>query len=170
MPTQKFVPGIPMTKAQPSVTGSHQPRFLWSPTRNDLVTTRFMRNRILFSTLAHDLLPRLRKQKGGPLRLLFWACSIGCEPYTMKFLLGPDSADEIIGIDRDAEAIQVARLGIYHPDTWTVFFAGQRKLLTEVEIKELFEPASDGSSNSFQVAGNYRRHVSFLTGDFYFPP
>src|SRR5580658_5246916 len=120
-----------MIKAQPYVMGlngsthslgMHQPRFLWSPTRNDLVTTRFMRNRILFSTLAWDLLPRIRKQKNGPLRLLFWGCSIGCEPYTMKYLLGHDSTDEIIGIDQDAEAVRQARLGIYHPDTWTMFF------------------------------------------------
>ncbi len=156
-----------MTKAQSPITGSHQPRFLWSPSRNDLVTTRFMRNRVLFSTLAHDLLPQLRKQKNGPLKLLFWGCSIGCEPYTLKYLLGPDSTDEIIGIDRDAEAIQQARLGIYPPETWTVFFDGQKKLLTDAEIKELFEPASNSSPNSFQVTANYRRHVSFLTGDLF---
>src|SRR5580658_7692708 len=114
-----------MIKSQPSVIGSHQPRFLWSLTRNELVTTKFMRNHILFSTLARDLLPRLRKQKNGPLRLLFWACSIGCEPYTLKYLLGRDSTDEIVGIDRDAEAIRQARLGIYHPDMWKMFSDGK---------------------------------------------
>jgi chemotaxis methyl-accepting protein methylase len=126
-----------------------------------------MRNRILFSTLAGDLLPRLRKQKNGPLKLLFWGCSIGCEPYTLKYLLGRDSTDEIIGIDQDAGAIQQARLGIYHPDTWTVFFDGHKSLMTEAEIKELFVPASNGSANSFQVAADYRRNVSFLTGDLF---
>ncbi|HTR40267.1 MAG TPA: glycosyltransferase [Pseudomonadales bacterium] len=156
-----------MPKAQPSAIGSHKPKFLWSPSRNDLVTTRFMRNRILFSTLARELLPQLRKQKNAPLKLLFWACSTGCEPYTLKYLLGPDSKDEIIGIDQDAEAIRQARLGIYHPDTWTVFFDGQKKLLTDIEVKELFQPAPDGSANLFQVTADYRRNVSFLTGDLF---
>jgi glycosyltransferase involved in cell wall biosynthesis/ADP-heptose:LPS heptosyltransferase/chemotaxis methyl-accepting protein methylase len=126
-----------------------------------------MRNRILFSTLARDLLPRLRKQKNGPLRLLFWACSIGCEPYTLKYLLGSDSTDEIVGIDRDAEAIRQARLGIYHPDMWKMFSEGNKELMAEAEIKELFEPASDGSANSFQIARDYRRNVSFMTGDLF---
>jgi FkbM family methyltransferase len=164
-----------MINSQPSVTGlddrppsleNHRPEFLWNLTRNELVTTKFMRNRVLFSTLAQDLLPRLRKQKGSPLRLLFWACSIGCEPYTLKFLLGPDSTDEIIGIDQDAEAIRQARLGIYHPDTWTMF-VGQKNLLTETEINQLFEPISDPASKSYKIAEPYRKKISFLTGNLF---
>jgi chemotaxis methyl-accepting protein methylase len=126
-----------------------------------------MRNRVLFSTLAEDLLPRLRKQKGGPLRLLFWGCSLGCEPYTMKFLLGPGSTDEIIGIDQDADAIRQAHLGIYNPGSWTMFFDGQKKLLTESEINQLFEPVPEASPESFQVTKPYRQNVSFLTGDLF---
>ena len=157
-----------MTKTQPSVPSLHQPKFLWNPTRTELVTTRFMRNRILFSTLAGDLLPRLRKQKNGPLKLLFWGCSIGCEPYTHKYLLGRQSTAENKGIDQDARAIHQARLGIAHHDTWTVYFDGHKSLMTMVSgNKELFVPASNGSANSFQVAADYRRNVSFLTGDLF---
>jgi len=154
----------------PSVIGpdaAHQPEFLWNPTQTELITTKFMRNRVLFSALVQDWLPRLRKQKGGPLRLLFWACSTGCEPYTMKFLLGPDSTDEIIGIDQDKDAIRQARLGVYHPDSWTMFFDEQKTLLDQGEVARWFEPAAAGSLKSFSVAQAYRRNISFLTGDLF---
>lgn len=143
----------------------HSPEFLWSPTRNELITTKFMRNRLLFTTLAHEILPRLRKEKGRPLRILFWACSTGAEPYTLKFLLGADSQDEIVGIDFDAGAIEQARSATYHPDTWTMFFDGTKKLLTDAEVDEFFEPAKAKPTRT--VAAKYRKKVRFLTGDLF---
>ncbi len=143
----------------------HRPEFLWSPTRTELITTKFMRNRVLFTTLAHQMLPRLRKEKNRPLRLLFWACSTGAEPYTLKFLLGPDSQDEIVGIDFDAGAIKQAQSAAYHPDTWTMFFDGQKKLLTEAEVNEFFEPAMAEPTRT--VAAKYRKNVHFMTGDLF---
>ena len=150
-----------------TTSNTRRPEFLWNPTRDELVTTKFMRNRVLFSTLAQDVLSRLRNEKNRPLRLLFWGCSIGCEPFTLKLLLGPDSKDEIIGIDQDPDAIRQACLGIYHPDSWTMFFDRQRTLLTESEVNRLFEPVKNGASQSFRVAECYRQNISFLTGDLF---
>ncbi len=144
----------------------HRPEFLWSPTRIELITTKFMRNRLLFSTLANDILPCLRQEKKRPLRLLFWACSTGAEPYTLKYLLGPNSTDEIVGIDFDAGAIEQAQAGVYSPETWTMFFDGRKNLLTENEVSVLFEPALD-QPNSFRITAPYRKNVSFLTGDLF---
>src|SRR5437868_1042207 len=98
------------TPASRTTLPPHTPVFLWQPTQAELTTTRFMRNRTLFETLAKTVLPMLRAKRGGPLKILFWACSTGCEPYTLKLLLGRDCADEITGIDFEASAIERARL------------------------------------------------------------
>jgi|GEM_PF-1671259 len=145
---------------------AHRPEFLWSPTRNELITTKFMRNRVLFSTLADRLLPELRKQKGGPLKILFWACSIGCEPYTMKFLLGPASMDEIVGVDCDAEAVRQANQAVYHPGNWTLFFDEQKSLLTPEEVSRLFERLSS-AEDEFRVTKPYRENLSFQMVDLF---
>jgi chemotaxis methyl-accepting protein methylase/predicted O-methyltransferase YrrM len=148
-------------------TATHKPEFLWNPTRNELITTKFMRNRVLFSTLADRLLPELRKQKGGPLKILFWACSTGCEPYTLKFLLGPSSTDEIVGIDFDAEAIRHANQAIYNPSNWTLFFDEQKNLLNPDEIHRLFDHPDASAQEEFRVAAAYRDNISFLAGDLF---
>ena len=117
-------------------------------------------------TLVNDLLPEIREAKGGPLKMLFWACSLGCEPYTIKFLLGPDSVDEIIGIDRDANAIQHARAGVYKSDTWEMFFEEKKSLLTPDELNSYFEPIP-GITGSLRIAEPYRKNISFMTGDLF---
>ena len=143
----------------------HSIEFLWSLTRAECITTKFMRNRVLFTTLAHDILPRLRKEKNRPLRMLFWACSTGAEIYTLKFLIEAGSQDEIVGIDLDAGAIKQAQSATYHPDTWTMFFGEQKTLLTESEVNEFFEPATSETTRT--VAAKYRNRVQFLTGDLF---
>jgi glycosyltransferase involved in cell wall biosynthesis/ADP-heptose:LPS heptosyltransferase/chemotaxis methyl-accepting protein methylase len=156
------------TPAPATTLPPHSPAFLWQPTQAELTTTRFMRNRALFETLANSVLPKLRSEQNRPLKILFWACSIGCEPYTLKLLLGPDSTDEITGIDFDASAIERARLGIYDSDTWTDFSNGQ-PLLTAQEHGDLFEPAHGvpASAGPSRVRDIYRKNVIFLAEDLF---
>jgi ADP-heptose:LPS heptosyltransferase/glycosyltransferase involved in cell wall biosynthesis/chemotaxis methyl-accepting protein methylase/Tfp pilus assembly protein PilF len=162
-----------MTTTKPARRASlpaHIPAFLWQPTQAELTTTRFMRNRTLFETLAKTVLPKLRSEQNRPLKILFWACSTGCEPYTLKLLLGPDCADEITGIDFDASAIECARLGVYSSDTWTDFSSGQL-LLTAQERNELFEPVPaqgvPASAGPARVRDIYRNNMTFLCGDLF---
>jgi chemotaxis methyl-accepting protein methylase len=155
----------PSAAASP-LLGTHKPQFLWNLTRTELVTTRFMRNRVLFSMLADTILPLRRAQKGRPLKILFWACSTGCEPYTLKFLLGPGSTDEIVGIDQDASAVRKARAGVYQPDSWRGFFTDEM-LLTEHEVRQLFDRGPSGTPRVARVAELHRRNVTFLTGNLF---
>jgi chemotaxis methyl-accepting protein methylase len=145
---------------------THEPQFLWQPTRQELLTTRFMRNRLLFTTLAKTLLPTLRTKKQAPLTILFWACSIGCEPYTLRFLLDPDCEDEIIGVDVDSVAIDQARRAVYQLESTTSF--EHESLLTQAEFAALFEPAEDIAPGTLRIAAPYTRKVSFHVGDLFF--
>jgi chemotaxis methyl-accepting protein methylase len=139
---------------------------LWQPTRVELITTRFMRNRVLFEDLAHVIVPKLREKKGGGgLRILFAACSTGCEPYTFRFLLGPDTRDEIVAVDLDEAAIETAKKGIYDSGCWTEFGSSAPDLLTGTELQAYFEPPI--SNGSRQVKESYRRGIDFFAVDLF---
>ncbi len=123
-----------------------------------------MRNRVFFATLADIVLPSLRAAKGAPLDILFWACSTGCEPFSLKLMLGADCPDRITGIDFDTQAIEAARVGVYRPETWTFFYTENRDLLSPEERAALFEPAGN---DAVRVRNEWRKNVSFLSGDLF---
>lgn len=145
---------------------SHTPQLLWEPTQRELTTTVFMRNRLLFTTLAREIVPALREKKGKNLNILFLACSSGCEPYSLKFLLGPGAKDEIVGIDIDASAIQRARSGIYPPEMLSGF-ESQNPLLTGEERSLYFEPTVDPRTGALTIKDEYQSHMSFLKDDLF---
>jgi chemotaxis protein methyltransferase CheR len=89
----------------------------------DVITikeTYFFREVDQIKTLVNELLPELRKQKGGePIKIWSAGCATGEEPYTIAMLclekgyhLGP-SRVEIFANDISQEAIQKAKKGIY---------------------------------------------------------
>lgn len=84
----------------------------------DLLTTHetyFFREPQHFDLLGRDLIARARP--GNPFRVWSAACSTGEEAYSIAMVLmdclGPDAAWEVIGTDIAAEAVNVARAGVY---------------------------------------------------------
>jgi chemotaxis protein methyltransferase CheR len=89
----------------------------------DVITikeTYFFREIDQIKALVNELIPELRKQKGGePIKIWSAGCATGEEPYTIAMLcmekgyhLGP-SRVEIFANDISQEAIQKAKKGIY---------------------------------------------------------
>jgi predicted O-methyltransferase YrrM len=133
-------------------------QWLWSPTEEELLTTRFMRNRALFETLAGEVIPRLRQRKQAPLRILFWAASTGCEAYTLRLLLRSGD-DEIHAADISEKATHLARLGQYEPWSWHSLLAPDKSLLTPEEVDRLFDEGV--------VRSEYRQGVRFVVADLF---
>jgi chemotaxis methyl-accepting protein methylase len=101
------------------------------------------------------------------LNILFWACSSGCEPYTLKFLIGSEADDKITGIDQDVTAIKKARAAVYRAGSFEGFFGEKKRLLSEEEIAQLFESAPDNGSTALRVSAPYRKNTTFLTGNLF---
>jgi len=145
--------------------------WLWSPSEDQLLTTRFMRNRALFENLACDLLPELRAQRRRPLRVLVWACSTGAEVYTLRLLCPPDLVAEVWGADVNPTALDEAARGVYASEAFHSLLDGERSLLTAAEVEALFErwTGAEGATR-FGVRAEHRRGVRFVVADLFAPP
>lgn len=144
------------------------PRWLWSPTEDQILTTRFMRNRPLFETLWTGVLPALRARTGRPLRVLVWACSTGAEVYTLRSSCAPDMVAEVWGADVNEGAIGEACRGLYRADRWHSLLDAERPLLTEDEVTALFEPLVDADGDTrYSVRPAHRRGVRFVVADLF---
>lgn len=119
--------------------------------------TWFFRNRSFFELLQRHVLAAL--PAGHPLapaRILSAGCATGEEAYSIALLLaaraeGPQV--RVLGLDLDAEAIAVARKGVY---------AHERvRLVPSGLARRFLEPLGDGR---VRVVPQAARHVGFLVG------
>ncbi|MEZ5964212.1 MAG: CheR family methyltransferase [Planctomycetota bacterium] len=143
-------------------------QWLWTPHGDQLLTTRFMRNRTLFAALAHELLPRLRERAGRPLKVLVWACASGAEAYTLRAVCPRDLVGEVWGADIHADSIAEAQRGVYTAGCWQALLDPEQPLLRADEIEAMFvlEVGGDGDTR-YRVRDELREGARFVVADLF---
>lgn len=130
--------------------------------------TDFFRDRRAFEALEKLALDPLiaRADEGSEIRIWVPGCASGEEAYSLAILMlekidksGKDLDLKIFATDVDAEAIRVARSGIYP--------AGVINELPETYIHKYFKAVDD---NHFRVHTHLREKISFATQNVYTDP
>ncbi len=106
--------------------------------------TYFFREEHQFRCLSTSLLPEIvaRKRRGQPIRIWSIPCSTGEEPYSIAIWLLENWPEvdlhdiEILGSDIDADALRIAREGVYGP-------RALMRLSPDI-LARYFEPLGDG--------------------------
>lgn len=78
--------------------------------------SEFYRNPLQWKTLEQEIIPKLLKKPGRPLKIWSAACSTGDEPYSLAMVLSelmPTNQFEIIATDLDNEVLSKAKKGYY---------------------------------------------------------
>lgn len=117
--------------------------------------SRFYRDRGIFDSLLHEILPNLT---GNPVRIWCAGCASGEEPYTVRLLwdlgLSPKNRQlSIIATDSDPKMLERARRGVYA--------SGTLKDLPADWISRAFEPQGD----EFRLKDRHRQNIEFLIQD-----
>jgi chemotaxis methyl-accepting protein methylase len=100
--------------------------------------TLFLRNRP-----SLELMRRLieRRARGSTVRIAVLGCSIGVEVYSILWILRRDRPDLKIvveAVDISPEVLEVARLGVYGPETFDMVGSEVFERLSESELQEMF--------------------------------
>jgi SAM-dependent methyltransferase len=101
--------------------------------------TLFLRNRP-----ALELMRRLieRKVRGSTVRIAVLGCSIGVEVYSILWILRRDRSDLNIvveAVDISPDVLDVARLGVYGPETVEMVGSEVFERLSESELQDMFD-------------------------------
>jgi len=127
----------------------------------DVITikeTYFFRELDQIKTLINEVIPDLRKQKGGE-SIKIWSagCATGEEPYTIAMLcmekgyhLGP-SRVEIFANDISQEAIQKAKKGLYKQTSF--------RATEQTYLQRFFTPLDDGA---FMIRDEVKEFLNFF--------
>jgi chemotaxis protein methyltransferase CheR len=127
----------------------------------DVITikeTYFFREIDQIKALVNELIPELRKQKGGePIKIWSAGCATGEEPYTIAMLcmekgyhLGP-SRVEIFANDISPEAIQKAKKGIYKQTSF--------RATDQAYLARFFLPSEEGA---FMIRDEVKEVLNFF--------
>jgi SAM-dependent methyltransferase len=106
--------------------------------REMYVGTLFLRNRP-----ALELMRRLieARARGSTVRIAVLGCSIGVEVYSILWILRRDRPDlQIVveAVDISPRVLEVARLGVYGPETFDMVGSEVFERLSESELQEMF--------------------------------
>lgn len=127
----------------------------------DVITikeTYFFREIDQIKALVNELIPELRKQKGGePIKIWSAGCATGEEPYTIAMLcmekgyhIGP-SRVEIFANDISQEAIQKAKKGIYKQTSF--------RATDQTYLARFFLPSEEGA---FMIRDEVKEVLNFF--------
>ena len=78
--------------------------------------SEFFRNPTNWQSLENEILPELRKERGGPLKIWSAGCSTGEEPYSLAMLVKEKNIDiknHILATDLDLGVLDKAKKGEY---------------------------------------------------------
>lgn len=121
--------------------------------------TKFWRDREVFEIVQREILPDLMRRKN---RIRIWSagCATGEEPYTLALIahdlgrLRPGVTVTILASDLDAEALEKAKLGVYHEKSL--------ENLTPGQVRRHFVLRPDGK---YEVRPHLRELVRFQAHD-----
>ena len=122
--------------------------------------TSFFRDKVLFQTVADQLLPRLIADRVDSRRLRIWCagCSTGQEPYSIAMLIDermrqlPGWHVDIVATDLSRSVIELARQGRYSQ------FEVQRGLPVTMLLRHFHR-----SGETWQISDDLRGKVAFST-------
>ncbi len=100
--------------------------------------TMFLRNRPALELMRKLIEGRVR---GSTVRIAVLGCSIGVEVYSILWILRRDRPDLRIvvdAVDISREVLEVARLGVYGPETFDMVGSEVFERLSERELQDMF--------------------------------
>lgn len=101
--------------------------------------TMFLRNRPALESMRRSIEGRVR---GSTVRIAVLGCSIGVEVYSILWILRRDRPDlkiVIEAVDISREVLEVARRGVYGPETFDMVHSEVFERLSESELRDMFD-------------------------------
>ncbi|HGG63572.1 MAG TPA: hypothetical protein ENK34_03265 [Rhodobacteraceae bacterium] len=121
----------------------------------------FFREPHHFDLFANKVFPKLlsNARNGGRVRIWSAGCSSGQEPYSIAMTMhsiAPDLSNldvKVLATDIDADVLEIAKTGFYHPSEIENISAGYQK--------EYFSPSTNGTQKGYLIDQRIRGLISF---------
>lgn len=121
----------------------------------------FFRESHHFDLFANKVFPKLlsNARNGGRVRIWSAGCSSGQEPYSIAMTMhsiAPDLSNldvKVLATDIDADVLEIAKTGFYHPSEIENISAGYQK--------EYFSPSTNGTQKGYLIDQRIRGLISF---------